>query len=251
LSDTKQANEGALIAGRNPVLEALKSGREIERLVVQKGATGSIEKILRLAKAKGVPVRFEERSVLERMAGGAVHQGVLAIAAAYRYADVEDLFALAEEREEDPFFVVLDGVEDPHNLGAIIRTAECAGAHGVIIPKRRAAGVTETVLKSAAGAAEYLPVARVANITQTLGVLKKRGVWIYACDMDGENYTGRDLTGPAAIVIGAEGRGISRLVRETCDGIVSIPMRGRINSLNASNAAAILLYEIRRQRDEK
>lgn len=240
-----------MIFGRNPVAEALKSGREMERILIQKGAGGSVGKILSMAKERGVILQYEEKEFLDRKAGGGRHQGVIAFVSAHEYAGVEDMLALAEKRGEPPFLIVLDELEDPHNLGAVMRTAECAGAHGVIISRRRAGGLTETVARTSAGAVEYLPCARVTNIPRTLDELKKKGIWVYACDMDGETYWKQDLTGPVALVIGSEGRGISRLAREKCDFTVSIPMVGKITSLNASNAAAILMYEVRKQRDGK
>lgn len=240
-----------MIFGRNPVAEALKSGREMERILIQKGAGGSVGKILSMAKERGVILQYEEKEFLDRKAGGGRHQGVIAFVSAHEYAGVEDMLALAEQRGEPPFLIVLDELEDPHNLGAVMRTAECAGAHGVIISRRRAGGLTETVARTSAGAVEYLPCARVTNIPRTLDELKKKGIWVYACDMDGETYWKQDLTGPVALVIGSEGRGISRLAREKCDFAVSIPMVGEITSLNASNAAAILMYEVRKQRDGK
>ena len=217
-----------LIIGRNACLEALKAGREIEKLRVldsKEGKTeGSLLKIIAQAKDRGIPVYPASRQTLDAMAGDKNNRG------------------------EPPFLILLDGIEDPHNLGAIMRTAECAGAHGIIIPERRSASVNATVMKTSAGAAEFIRCARVANMTRTIESLKERGVWIYGCDMDGASCFGTDLTGPAAIVIGNEGKGISRLVREKCDFIISIPMKGQINSLNASNAAAIVIYEILRQR---
>ena len=246
-----RAERSDLLIGRNPVTEALKSGRSMEKVILQKGGGGSLGMIARMAKDRGIVVEETEKAALDRLAAGGAHQGAAAVVSAHSYAELEDVLKAAADRGEDPLLVVLDGIEDPHNLGAIMRTAECAGAHGVIIPKRRAAGLTETVAKSSAGAIEYMPVVRVTNIAMTLEKLKEQGIWVYACDMDGALYTEQSLTGPAAIVVGAEGAGVSRLVREKCDGIVSIPMRGKINSLNASNAAAILLYEIRRQRDAR
>ena len=240
-----------MIIGRNPVAEALKSGREMERVLIQKGAGGSVGRILSLAKERGVIIRYEEKEFLDKKVGGGRHQGVIAFVSAHEYAGVEDMLALAEKRGEPPFLIVLDELEDPHNLGAVMRTAECAGAHGVIISRRRAGGLTETVARTSAGAVEYLPCARVTNIPRTLEDLKKKGIWVYACDMDGETYWKQDLTGPVALVIGSEGRGISRLVREKCDFAVSIPMVGKITSLNASNAAADLMYQVRKQRDGK
>lgn len=239
------------IVGRNPVLEALRSGREVDRLLVQEGAEGSIGKILSLAKERKVPVSFAKKTLLDQKARGSSHQGVIAYVSAYRYASLDEVFRLAESRGEAPFLILLDEVEDPHNLGAIMRTAECAGAHGVVITKRRASGLTETVAKASAGAVEYVPCVRVNNMARTIEELQQRGVWVYACDMDGTSYYEQDMKGPCALVIGNEGSGISRLVREKCDFIVSIPMVGRISSLNASNAAAILMYEVRKQRDGK
>ena len=238
-----------MIAGRNAVFEALKSGREIDRLFVQDNAEGSIGRILALASERGITCTRVSRAALDRMANGAVHQGTVAQAAAHAYASVEEILQAAAARGEDPLLVVLDGLEDPHNLGAIMRSAECAGAHGIVIPKRGSAGLTETVAKASAGAIEYMPVARVANLVRTMEDLKERGIWIAACDMGDSLYYEADLTGPLAIVVGNEGKGISRLVKEHCDLTVSIPLKGKINSLNASNAAAVILYEARRQRD--
>lgn len=239
------------IIGRNAVMEALRSDREIEKLIVGKGAEGSIKKIIGMAKDKKIPIHYSEKSALDRIADGKAHQGVAAQVSAYFYCEIEDILQRAEERGEDPFIIILDGLEDPHNLGAIMRTAECCGVHGIIIPKRRSVGLTETVAKASAGAIEYMLCAKVSNIGQAIDKLKDRGVWIAACDMDGQQFTKQDLTGRLGIVIGSEGFGISRLVREKCDFIVSIPMKGKITSLNASNAAAILMYEVLRQRDGK
>lgn len=239
-----------VIAGRNAVTEALRSGREIEKILIADGSEGSISKIVALAKERGISVRFEDRRALDRITDE-VHQGVVAYAAAAKYSSVSEILRTAEERGEDPFIMILDDIEDPHNLGAIMRTAECAGAHGIIIGKDRAAGLTETVAKASAGAIEYMKVAQVTNIARTVDQLKEKGVWIAACDMDGDEYTKADLTGAIGLVIGNEGKGISRLVREKCDFVVSIPMVGKISSLNASNAAAILMYEVVRQRSAK
>lgn len=239
------------IIGRNAVMEALKSDREIEKLIIGKGAEGSIKKIIGMAKDKKIPIHYRDKSALDRIAGGAPHQGVAAQVSAYSYCDVEDILRCAEERGEEPFIIILDGLEDPHNLGAIMRTAECCGAHGIIIPKRRSVGLTETVAKASAGAIEYMLCAKVSNIARTIDNLKDRGVWIAACDMGDQVYTEQNLTGSLGIVIGSEGFGISRLVREKCDFVTSIPMKGKITSLNASNAAAILMYEVLRQRDGK
>ena len=237
-----------IIIGRNPVTEALKAGREVDKLLVT-SREGSMIKILALAKEQGIPVMYVEKAAIDRIAQGKAHQGVAAYVSPYAYSTVDDILANAAEKGEDPFIVILDGLEDPHNLGAIIRTADCAGAHGIIIPKRHSAGLTDTVAKASAGAIEYVPVAKVSNIAQTLESLKEKGIWVYACDMDGENYTDQNMKGGLALVIGSEGFGISRLVKEKCDFTVSIPMRGHVNSLNASNAACCVMYEVRRQRD--
>ncbi|MEG1930047.1 MAG: 23S rRNA (guanosine(2251)-2'-O)-methyltransferase RlmB [Anaerovorax sp.] len=240
-----------IIIGRNPVLEALKNDREIEKILVTKDGAGSVKKIVAMAKEKKLTVMQVDKPVLDRLADGGSHQGVVAYVSAHAYIALDELIEKALEAKEEAFLIILDGVEDPHNFGAIIRTADGAGAQGIIIPKRRAVGITETVAKASAGAVEYVPVAKVSNIVQTIERLKKEGFWIGACDMDGELYHQANLTGKFALVIGGEGQGISRLVRETCDFIVSIPMSGKINSLNASNAAAILMYEVKRQRDGK
>lgn len=240
-----------MITGRNAVLEALKSDREIEKLIVAKGAGGSIRKITGMAKDKKIPIQYREKAALDRIAGRNSHQGVIAQVSEYTYCTLDDILRRAEERGEDPFIMILDGLEDPHNLGAVMRTAECCGAHGIVIPKRRSAGITETVAKASAGAVEYMLCARVSNIGQAIDQLKERGMWVAACDMGGKAYTEQDLTGSLAVVIGSEGTGISRLVREKCDFVVSIPMKGKITSLNASNAAAILMYEVVRQRERQ
>lgn len=239
------------IIGRNPVIEALKAGREIEKIFIGKGAEGSITKIIGMAKDAGIPLYQSDKLTMDRMAQGLPHQGVIAYASAYSYSELEDIYAKAEEKNEEPLIIILDNLEDPHNLGAIMRTAECAGAHGVIIPKRRSCGLTEVVAKASAGAIEYMPCVKVANIGQTIDRLKEDGFWISACDMDGKAYYNQDLTGKLAIVIGSEGHGISQLVKKKCDFVVSMPMVGKITSLNASNAAAVLMYEVRRQRDGK
>lgn len=238
-----------LIIGRNPVMEALRAGREIDSLLVVRGErSGSIRQLVAICRDKGIVVKEVDAKKLELLCGHANHQGVAAYAAAHTYASVEDLLARAQERREPPFLIVCDEVEDPHNLGAIIRTAEAAGAHGVIIPKRRAASLSFSVAKASAGALEYLPVARVSNLAAVLAELKQAGLWIYGADMTGATYCETNYAGPCALVIGSEGRGLSRLVRERCDFTVSLPMRGKINSLNASVAAGILMYEIARQR---
>ena len=232
-----------LLIGRNPVAEALSAGRSIIKVMVAKGnPSGAAVEITAKAKKAGIPVQEVERKKLDFMTGGAAHQGIAALCAMKEYSSVEDILKLAEERGEQPFVIILDEIEDPHNLGAIIRTAECAGVHGVIVPKRRSAGLSYVVGKASAGAVEYMRVARVTNIANLLDELKQRGVWVYGADMDGEDYTKTDLSGACAIVIGNEGKGMSRLVRQKCDVIVSLPMKGKINSLNASVAAGILMY---------
>ncbi|MDD6154509.1 MAG: 23S rRNA (guanosine(2251)-2'-O)-methyltransferase RlmB [Eubacteriales bacterium] len=237
-----------VIAGRNPVMEALKSGRNIEKIYVIPGATGSITKIAALAKDRGIVVEKADREKIDRLTGDMNDQGVAAVVSAAKYAEVEDILENAKSKGEAPFVIVLDGIEDPQNLGSIIRSAECVGAHGVIIPKNRAAGLTAAVDRASVGALEYIPVAKVVNVAQTLEKLKEEGLWIYACDFGGENYTDVDLTSPATFVIGAEGKGVSRLVREKSDFVISLPMRGKIQSLNAANAATAIMYEVRRQR---
>lgn len=237
------------IFGRNPVREAFLSGRTVDRLFVQDGATGSVGKILSLARESGTQIRYCSKADLDRLAGSGSHQGVLAFVAAYAYAEMEDVYRKAREMEEEPLLVILDKVEDPHNLGAILRTAECAGASGVVIAARGGASLNATVAKTSAGAVEYMPVLRVTNIARFIEELKEKDFWIAGLDMDGVPYTGAALTGKLALVVGSEGKGISRLVKEKCDFILSLPMRGKVNSLNASNAAAVALYEVRRQRD--
>ena len=247
--ETNRKNDSELIVGRNCVTEALKSGRPIDRLFVSKGAGGSLVSIIAQAKKSGAVIKEVDSRKLDSLCSGANHQGVVAFAAAKQYASIDSIFELAQSRDEPPFIIILDGIEDPHNLGAIIRTAECAGAHGVIIPKRRSAGLSHIVDKTSAGALEYPPVARVVNLPTTIDELKQRGLWVYGADMNGENYTSTDLSGAAALVIGNEGKGLSRLVRDKCDCILSLPMRGKISSLNASVAAGILMYEFMRQRN--
>ena len=244
-----QADE-SLIIGRNAVREALKSGRPVNTLLVKKGErTGALLPIIAECKERNIPVKEVDAKKLDFMCGHQNHQGVLLLAAAADYSTVEDIFAVAEERGEPPFIILCDGIEDPHNLGAIIRSAEAGGAHGMIIPERRNASLTGIVGKTSAGALEYLKVARVKNLNNTVKELKERGVWVYAADMEGESYLTADLSGPVALVIGSEGKGVSRLTRELCDGCVSIPMHGSINSLNASVAAAILIFKTAEQRE--
>ena len=238
-----------LVIGRNAVSEAIKSGRAIDTLLVSKGErNGSIGQIIAKCRDMGVVIKEVDRRKLDMICGGAAHQGVAAYAASHEYASIDDIFALAEERSEKPFIVICDELEDPHNLGAILRTAEATGAHGVIIPKRRNASLSYVVGKASAGAVEYVPVARVANIAQTIDELKERGIWFYAADMDGEDWCSVDYDGGVGLIIGSEGKGVSRLVKEKCDFTVSMPMKGRINSLNASVAAGVLMYEVARQR---
>ena len=237
------------IEGRNAVIEAFRAGREIDRLFVQEGLKdGPVQTVLREAKKRDTQVKFVQKDRLDQMSETGKHQGVIAIAAAYAYAEVEDMLNKAREKGEAPFLFLLDGIEDPHNLGAIIRTANLAGAHGVIIPKNRAVGLTETVARTSAGALNYTPVARVTNIGNTIDALKKEGLWFVCADMGGEVMYRQNLTGPIGLVIGNEGSGVSRLVREKCDYITSIPMKGDIDSLNASVAAGVLAFEIVRQR---
>lgn len=243
-------NKSDIIAGRNPVSEALSGSRPIENILVAKGSkSGSIVAILAKAKQKNITVKEVDSKKLDFLTGGAVHQGIAAVAAVKEYSSVEDILKLAENRGEKPFIIILDEIEDPHNLGAIIRTAECAGAHGVIVKKRHSAGLSFTVSKASAGAVEYVPVARVTNISAVIDELKEKGVWVYGADMNGTDYIKCDFSGAVALVIGNEGKGISRLVREKCDNIVSLPMKGKINSLNASVAAGILMYRVSLSRE--
>ena len=237
------------IEGRNAVLEAFRSGKPMDKVFLLDGCMdGPLKTIAREAKKHDTIINYVKKERLEQLSETGKHQGVIAMAAAYEYAKVEDILAQAEEKGEPPFILLLDGIEDPHNLGAIIRTANLAGAHGVIIPKRRAVGLTATVAKTSAGALNYTPVAKVTNLTQTMKELKEKGMWFVGADMGGETMYQLDLTGPIGVVIGSEGDGMSKLVKENCDFIASIPMKGDIDSLNASVAAGILAYEIVRQR---
>ena len=247
-----QAEADGIIEGRNAVIEALRSGEAIDKIYLAKGETDkTLGHIASTARDKGIVVVEADRRKLDGMSRTHAHQGVIALAAMREYVTVESILQSAADRGEAPLLVVCDEISDPHNLGAILRTAECAGAHGVIIPKRRSAGLTAIVGKTSAGAVSYMPVARVANLPDTLKELKKQGVWIYGTAAEGDTSLYQaDLKGPAAIVIGSEGSGMGRLVRETCDFLVSIPMKGHISSLNASAAAAILLYEAVRRRGE-
>jgi len=236
-----------LLVGRNPIREAVKAGRPMEKLLVMKGdLSGAAREIAAMARKNGVVVQEVEKARLDAVYPN--HQGLLAYVSSASYSTVEDIFAYAEEKNEPPFIMVLDGITDPHNLGAIIRSAECAGAHGVIVSERRSAGLNPACVKAAAGALEYMRVARVTNITRTIEEFKEKGIWVYAADMDGSDLYETDLSGAIAIVIGAEGEGVSSLVRKTCDGAVSIPMSGHINSLNASVAAGIIAFQIAKAR---
>lgn len=237
------------LEGRNAVLEAFRAGKTIDKLFVQDGCKdGAILSIVREAKKHDTIINYVGKERLDQMSSTGKHQGVIAMAAAYDYAEMEDIFRIAEEKGEPPFVILLDEIEDPHNLGAIIRTANLAGAHGVVIPKRRATGLTATVVKASAGAINYVPVVKVTNMAKTIEELKERGLWFVCADMGGEVMYRLNLTGPIGLVIGNEGTGVSRLVKETCDYIASIPMKGDIDSLNASVAAGVLAYEIVRQR---
>ena len=241
--------EEMTIEGRNAVMEAFRSGKTIDRVYVLKGCQdGTINSILREARKHDTLVNFVAKERLDQMSETGKHQGVIASAAAYAYAEVEDMLKLAEEKGEPPFLFLLDDIEDPHNLGAIIRTANLAGAHGVIIPKRRAVGLTATVARTSAGALNYTPVAKVTNLSATIEELKEKGLWFVCADMGGTTMYDLNLTGPIGLVIGNEGDGVSRLVKEKCDFVASIPMKGEIDSLNASVAAGVLAYEIVRQR---
>lgn len=237
------------IVGRQPVLEALRSGQEINKILVAKGPRqGSIREIFALAREQAIVVQEVERSVLDTLSESTNHQGVLAQMAGVSYLELDELLAKPKDANWAPFLILLDGVQDPHNLGSIIRSGEAMGIDGVIIPKRRAAPVTQTVMKSSAGAVNYLPVCRVGNLAATIDLLKKAGYWIVGADMEGDTCFAQDLTGPLALVIGGEGSGLSRLVKDKCDFLTSVPMRGEINSLNASVAAGILVFEVVRQR---
>ncbi|AAK81091.1 23S rRNA (guanosine2251-2'-O)-methyltransferase [Clostridium acetobutylicum] len=246
--DNKERED--LIEGRNAVIEALKSDSTIEQVLVSSGKSeGSINVILAKAKEKGIPVKYVDRKKLDKISNGGVHQGVIAISTPYNYCDVDDIILNAKEKNEDPFILVLDEIEDPHNLGSIIRTAELCGVHGIIIPKRRNVGVTPTVYKTSAGAVKYVKIAKVSNINLAIDKLKKEGIWVYGAEIDGENYCyNQNMTGALALVIGSEGRGISKLTKQKCDVLVKIPMVGKVNSLNASVAAGIVMYEILKQR---
>ena len=237
-----------LIVGRNPVMEALKSGKALDTIYVNENAGGSIGAITRIARERGIVIKNVSDQKLTQMCGGASHQGIIASGACAEYVSVEDILAISKKKGTAPFIIICDEIEDPHNLGAIIRTAEAAGADGIIIPKRRSASLNATVFKTSAGAASWLPVARVANLGAAIDELKKNGIWIYGTDASGENYSDTSFTGPIGLVIGSEGFGMGRLVRVKCDFLVKLPMYGKITSLNASVAAGIFMYEAVRQR---
>ncbi len=240
------------ITGRNPVLEVLRSDRKVFSLFIQKGnLKGPINEIIELGKKKNINIRYVTKEKLDSISSTNAHQGVAIEVEDYNYASLDEILSLVEKRESGGFLVILDEIEDPHNLGSIIRTCECAGVDGLIIPKHRSASVNQTVYKSSAGAAEHMKVAKVTNIAQTIDYLKEEGFWIYGADAGGESYYRQDLTGKVCLVIGNEGKGMTRLVKEKCDLILSIPMKGKVSSLNASNAASILVYEVVRQNHEK
>lgn len=242
-----------IIEGRNPVIEILKSGRDVDKILVAKGSKeGSINKIIAMAKDKKIPVQEVDRRKLDQMAESDNHQGVMAYVAAYEYADLNAILNELEEKEENPFIIICDEINDPHNLGSILRTANATGAHAVVIPKRRSVGLTAVVAKTSAGAIEYTPVCKVTNLSQTMKMLQDRGIWIVGADMAGEKYHyEQDMLGKLAIVVGSEGKGMSRLVKEHCDFLVRIPMMGEVTSLNASVAASVLMYEAVRQNQLK
>lgn len=242
-----------IIEGRNPVIEILKSGRDVDKILVAKGnKEGSIHKIIAMAKEKKIPVQEVDRRKLDQMAESDNHQGVMAYVAAYEYGDLDTILNALKDKGENPFLVICDEINDPHNLGSILRTANATGVHAVIIPKRRSVGLTAVVAKTSAGALEYTPVCKVTNLVNTMKALKERGIWIVGADMDGENFHfQQDMLGKLAIVVGSEGKGMSRLVKETCDFLVRIPMSGEVTSLNASVAASVLMYEAVRQNHGK
>lgn len=238
-----------IIEGKNPVIEALRSEAEIDTILVSRDVTdGSLKRIIELAKQKNILVKNVDKATLDRLSENKRHQGVIAEAMEYEYKEIDDILDFARNRGERPFVIILDEITDVHNLGAIIRTAECMGAHGIIIPKRRAAQVNGVVAKSSAGAVEYLPIARVTNISNTIEELKQKGLWIYGAHMDGNSISDEKFDAPVGLVIGSEGFGIGRLVKEKCDTLIKIPMKGKVNSLNASCAASIIIYEIMKQR---
>lgn len=240
-----------LIAGRNAVSEALRSQRSINKILLQEGAHGgSLGEIIALAKEKGVPVETVKAEKLDKLAKGLRHQGVAALAAPIAFRTLDDVFARAAEKNEEPFILLLDELQDPQNVGALIRSADAAGVHGVLMPRRRSCPLNAVVAKISAGAVEYVPVVQIGNIAQTIEELKQRGCWVVGADMDGDDFYAANMSGPIVLVIGAEGRGLGRLVKQKCDDVVSIPMNGGVNSLNASAAGAVLMYEVVRQRHQ-
>ena len=239
------------IQGRNPVMEAMKAEREIDSITIAKGAEGSIKKIVGMAKDRGILIKYADKKKLDEICESTNHQGVVAIVSEYGYYELDELIEHCNSQEGSPFLIVLDGITDPHNLGAIIRTADAVGAQGVIIPKRRSVGITPVVVKSSAGAVEHVPVCRVSNIVNAIKELKEHGLWIAALDMDGDSVYRSNMTGPIALVLGSEGKGISRLVKENCDFAVKLPMEGKVSSLNASVAGGVVMYEVLRQRTLK
>ncbi len=248
LEQTSQ-KDNQLIFGRNAVLEAIRAGTAVDKIFVAPAERkGSLGKIIAMAKQAGIPVKDVTAQKLDAMTGNQVHQGVAAAIAAAAYASMEEVWAMAREKGEKLFLIVADEIEDPHNLGALIRTAECCGAHGIVVPKRRSAGLSPTVYKSSAGAVSHFPVVRVSNLVSFVDEMKKEGVWFYCADMDGQTWCQTDFGGHVALVVGSEGNGVGRLIKEKCDFTVSLPMKGRINSLNASVAGGVLMYEIARQR---
>lgn len=249
--DNERDDNGGLIIGRNPVIEALKSGKQIDTIYVDSDSGGSIGLICKMAKERDIVVKQVSPQKLDSMSDGKSHQGVIASGACAEYSSIEEILAKAKEKGTAPFIIICDEIEDPHNLGAIIRTAEAAGVDGVIIPKRRSASLNQTVYKTSAGAASYVPVARVSNLAASIDELKENGVWIYGTDASGEDYTKVDMSGPCAIVIGSEGFGMGRLTKEKCDFLLKLPMFGQVNSLNASVAAGIFMYETVRRRGLK
>lgn len=241
-----------IIEGKNSVYEALSAGKTFNKLMVAKGLTDEhSNRVIKLAKDKNISINFVDKKILDRASETGRHQGFVAEITDFVYSDIEDIIALAGSRGEQPFIVILDNIEDPHNLGSIVRVCECAGVHGVVIPKMRACAVNATVIKTSAGACNHLPICRVVNINQVIENLKKDGFWIYCADMDGEYVYKTNLTGPVAVVIGNEGKGVSRLTKELCDGVIKLPMYGKVNSLNASTATSAIVYEIVRQRNFK
>lgn len=247
--EATKETDGTFVIGRNPVIETLQSERDINKLFVQEGLSGEkMDRIISLAKKRKLPYTFVPKNKLDQLSNNGNHQGVVVAVSPVEYATIDDLFETAEKRNEMPFFLLLDGIEDPHNLGSIMRTADASGAHGIIIPKRRAVGLTEIVAKASAGAIEHVPVVRVTNLVQTIQELKDRGVWFYGTDMKGQDYREWDADLPIGLVIGNEGKGMSRLVKEQMDGMLTIPMTGNVQSLNASVAAGLLMYEVNRKR---